>query len=136
MYASTPVSFTLFVPYLIALGMLFLGLTYRVIRLRYRYRAVIGTEGAEPLEFAIRGHGNFQEYVPFALILIFSCYVVGMSAWILHSLLGILVMGRACHGYVFAIKHSFGIRRVGVISTLLVYLLSLSLLLIHWIQSL
>ena len=53
-----------------ALTLIFIRLSFAVIRLRRANRVGLGSGGNEELERAIRAQGNFAEYVPFGLILI------------------------------------------------------------------
>jgi hypothetical protein len=52
------------------LGLLLVVLSYRVAQRRMRFQVGVGTGANPELERAIRVHGNFIEYVPFALILL------------------------------------------------------------------
>jgi len=85
--------------YLSLLGLLYIVLTVRVIKLRRYFKVGIGDGGHEPLAQAIRVHGNFAEYTPI-VILLFACaelngslplllYVVGAGffvARVMHSI--------------------------------------------------
>jgi uncharacterized membrane protein YecN with MAPEG domain len=46
---------------------------------------------------AARAHGNFAEYVPFALLMLALCEINGLPDWALHVLGVVLVAGRALH---------------------------------------
>ena len=56
--------------YAALLALLYLALSGLVIRQRLRHGVPIGLGEAEGLLRASRAHGNFAEYVPFALVLI------------------------------------------------------------------
>lgn len=78
----------------LALG--FILLSVRVIRARGASGVPLGVaEG--PLQRAVRAHGNFAEYAPFALLLIAFCEANGLPAWALHGLGVALLAGRALH---------------------------------------
>ncbi|WP_274620662.1 MAPEG family protein [Colwellia maritima] len=52
------------------LTLLYIGLSFNVIRLRFKLKVGVGDGGQEQLTKAIRIHGNFSEYMPLALILL------------------------------------------------------------------
>ncbi|MFM8613458.1 MAG: MAPEG family protein [Alphaproteobacteria bacterium] len=52
------------------LTLIFLWLSFRVIRYRRAERIPIGSGGNAALERAIRAHANFAEFVPFAVLLL------------------------------------------------------------------
>lgn len=79
------------------LGLLFLILSIWVVKARGRYRVGIG-DGAEPaLILRIRGHANFAEYVPLALILIAFNELAGVPGWGVHALGAVLLLARIAH---------------------------------------
>ena len=55
--------------YAALLAALFLVLSLRVVRVRYRYHVALGTPH-RLVERAVRAHGNCAEYVPFGLVLL------------------------------------------------------------------
>jgi len=82
---------------LLALGFVFLAT--RVIKARRLHRVAIGTGQHRLVERAVRAHGNFAEYVPFAVILLGLCENNGLPAWALHAMGVALPVGRALHAY-------------------------------------
>lgn len=56
--------------YAALLGIVFLLLSIRTLRLRRRLRIAVGDGGSVLMLRAMRVHGNFAEYVPLALLLI------------------------------------------------------------------
>lgn len=85
--------------YIAIFSLVFTLLSFRVIRLRQTARVAIGDGGDKALRRAIRVHGNFAEYVPLALILIFAAESLGMSAVWVHGLCIALLIGRLFHAY-------------------------------------
>ena len=85
--------------YIAIFSLVFTLLSFRVIRLRQTARVAIGDGGDKALRRAIRVHGNFAEYVPLALILIFAAESLGMSAVWIHGLCLALLIGRLLHAY-------------------------------------
>ena len=54
------------------LALLYVWLGLQVITQRRKHQVLIGTGGNSELEWTIRAHANFAEYVPIGLIL-FAC---------------------------------------------------------------
>lgn len=89
----------LFVTPIIAsiLTMVFLQLSFAVIHLRRKNKVGLGTGGYDELERAIRAQGNFAEYVPMALILLFLFEFNGAPLWLVSILGAALIIGRVMH---------------------------------------
>ena len=91
------------------LGLLAVSLTVSVGRLRTRKKIYLGDGGDKELQAAIRAHGNFMEYVPLCLVLIYFVSdfygywptaimsLVLLLARVLHAggMLGFVPLGRA-----------------------------------------
>ena len=78
-------------------ALLLIALSVNVIRFRFSEGVGIGDGDKPMLRRAIRVHGNFAEFVPLALLLIYLVEVTGHSAWQVHALGAALVAGRAAH---------------------------------------
>lgn len=79
------------------LTLLYIGLSFNVIRLRFKLKVGVGDGGQEQLTKAIRIHGNFSEYMPLALILLAGFELSGgNSAWV-HVFGSVLFIGRVLH---------------------------------------
>lgn len=85
--------------YAALLGLLLMALSLNVIRLRYKYRQGIMDGGHKELALAIRVQGNFTEYVPMALILMFFDEAVKYPAWTIHAMGIALLAGRIAHAW-------------------------------------
>lgn len=83
------------------LGLMFLALAFKVVRLRRSLQVGLGSGGHEDLNRAVRAHANFAEYVPLALLLL-ALVETGTAApvWAVHLLGLALLIGRAGHGFV------------------------------------
>jgi len=80
-----------------ALTIIFVRLSFAVIRLRRKNKIGLGSGGHEELERAIRAQGNFAEYVPFGLMLI-ACLEINGAPWWLVAVPGMtLIAGRLIH---------------------------------------
>ena len=101
--------------YAALLALVFIVLSVRVIKLRYRHRVAIGHGGQSELERAMRVQANFAEYVPLTLLLIFMLEIVAGTGLAIHILAVMLLVGRILHGYgVSHRKEQLKIRRVGM----------------------
>jgi uncharacterized protein len=78
------------------LGLLAVSLTVSVGRLRMQKKINLGDGGDPDMLAAIRAHGNFMEYVPFCLLLI---YVVSdfYTFWYVAVLSLVLLLSRVLH---------------------------------------
>ncbi len=83
--------------YAALLGLILVYLSHRVVNYRMKYKVGIGDGGNADLARAIRVQGNFVEYVPIALLLIFFIELAGFSAWVVHVLGLTLLGGRVWH---------------------------------------
>tara|TARA_Y100000588_G_scaffold203641_1_gene217454 strand:+ start:56 stop:445 length:390 start_codon:yes stop_codon:yes gene_type:complete len=83
------------------LGLVFVVLSIRVIRLRRENSVSLGDGGNEALQRAIRGHGNCAEYAPVGILLLLIAELQGANATWLLIVAAALLLGRAAHGYAF-----------------------------------
>jgi uncharacterized protein len=97
---------------------IYIDLSLRVIRQRRIARVALGSGGDAALERAQRVHGNFSEYVPFALILLLLVEMQGWPGWLVHLLCVALLAGRLIHAVgVSQPKENFNLRIVGMTTT-------------------
>ena len=115
------------------LGILYLLLSVNVINLRRKKLTGLGhsTDPNCPLFRSVRIHGNFNEYIPFILLLLVLDEVTGRNKLVLHFLGSLLVLGRIGHfiGITKSHKTSAGrflgtIITYGCLVTLSVFLIS------------
>jgi uncharacterized membrane protein YecN with MAPEG domain len=117
--------------YAALLGLLFLPFTLRVGFYRSKSKILIG-EGDNPeLLRRIRGQGNFVETVPLALLLLLILELCGAGNNWLHGLGALLVFGRTTHYLGLTELGPFILRPVGMVSTMLVYLVSCGWILLN-----
>ena len=99
-------------------ALMLIALSIRVIRLRYVHAVPLGDGGNKGLERAVRGQGNFAEYVPIALILMLCLELLKQPPWLLHAVGLTLVVGRAAHGICFGFCESAPrLRQAGMLLT-------------------
>ena len=95
------------------LVILFLVLSVRVIRRRGSAKISLGDGNDAGMLRAIRGHANFSEYVPLALLLMLILELSHFSIYLLHGLGIALVVARLLHGYALSFTDKFFFGRVG-----------------------
>ena len=88
------------------LALWFLVLSGRVVR-RRRGVASLGDGGDPALQRVVRGHANFAEYVPLALLLMGMLELSHVSIYVLHALGITLLIARLLHGYALSFTASF-----------------------------
>jgi uncharacterized protein len=93
--------------YAALLALWLLVLSARVIQQRRAAHVSLGDGGNRKLQRAIRGHANFIEYVPFALLMLAILELSRFSIYVLHTLGALLLCGRLLHGYAFAFMMEF-----------------------------
>lgn len=88
----------------------FLALSFQVIRCRRGGRISLGDGGDAKLIRVIRGHANFAEYVPVAILLMAILEISRFSIYVLHALGLALLIARLLHGYAlsFTVHFKFG----------------------------
>jgi uncharacterized membrane protein YecN with MAPEG domain len=111
--------------YAALLALIFVVLSVKVIGKRRQFMIGIGNNGQMVLERAIRVHGNFAEYVPLALLLMFLAEYSGLAPLYVHTLGIILIIGRLSHAFgVQQIQEPLRFRVFGMLLTFSVLLLS------------
>ena len=85
--------------YAAILGLVFVFLSVRVIRLRRLNQIALGYGEDQLLTRAARVHGNFAEYVPLSLLLIYFLEISTAPAGLVHGLGIVLVISRGIHAY-------------------------------------
>lgn len=106
------------------LTLLYIGLSIRVIRLRFKLQVGLGDGGQESLTKGIRVHGNFSEYIPLALILLAGFELNNADSLWIHVFGSVLFIGRVLHA--LGITKSMGTsapRALGTLSTFTVLLI-------------
>jgi uncharacterized membrane protein YecN with MAPEG domain len=108
------------------LAIFYIVLSARVISRRRDANISLGDGGDVEMQRRVRGHANFAEYAPLALLLIALLEIGGTTPfWLLHLLGVMLVLGRVLHGIAlgFTDKWMPG-RFFGTILTFLVLLVA------------
>ena len=105
--------------YAAILGLLFVALSVRTLRMRRRLQIAVGDAGNHAMLRAMRVHSNFAEYVPLSLLLLYFAELRGAHPLLVHALAICLVLGRSSHAYgVSQIKEDYRFRVFGMATTL------------------
>ena len=94
------------------LAVWFVVLSVRVVDQRRRNKVGLGDGGKTMLLRAIRGHANFAEYVPLALVLIGILELSRFPHYVLHALGATLLVSRLLHGYALSFTGHFRFGRM------------------------
>jgi hypothetical protein len=96
--------------YAALLALWFAVLTLRVVQERRRAGVSLGDGRKPELQRAIRGHANFAEYAPLALLMLGILELSRISIYALHALGMTLLVARLLHGYAlsFVAESRFG----------------------------
>jgi len=107
------------------LGLMYLALSFAVIKQRSKHKVSIGTGDNEELKTEVRIHGNFAEYVPFCLILMFLLESLTLSSNLAFWMGSLLLISRVCHVIgMRGDKRLFILRVAGMLGTFAVILIS------------
>jgi uncharacterized membrane protein YecN with MAPEG domain len=95
------------------------ALSINVIRIRRQNKIPYGDGGNDVLARAIRAHGNFVEYVPFALFAIFLVEINMLGRTAVMLMLSMLLLGRISHaaGLLFFEPQNKMPRQIGMMLT-------------------
>jgi uncharacterized protein len=93
------------------LTLLFVLLSLRVVQ--FRQKGISLGDGGDPRMLrVIRGHANFAEYVPLALLMMAILELSRYSFYLLHAIGIALILSRILHGYALSFTPKFRFGRV------------------------
>jgi uncharacterized membrane protein YecN with MAPEG domain len=104
-------------------ALIYVALSFNVITRRRYHGVPFGDKDIPDLRHAIRMHGNFAEYIPFALLCMVLLEMQGTGANVIHALGIALLLGRIAHAYALT-KEVFQARVVGTMLTQIVIAVS------------
>ena len=78
-------------------GLLMAWLALQTIKVRRANKVRLGDGGSFELQSAIRAHGNFAEYMPITIILLFLLEYNGMHYLVIHVIGTVFLAGRWTH---------------------------------------
>ncbi|HEX7810862.1 MAG TPA: MAPEG family protein [Burkholderiales bacterium] len=88
------------------LTLLFVLLSLRVVQVRQK-GIPLGDGGDPKMLRVIRGHANFAEYVPLALLMMAILELSRCSSYVLHAIGIALILSRILHGYALSYTPRF-----------------------------
>lgn len=119
-------------------GLLMAWLALQTIKLRRANRVKLGDGGNFVLQSAIRAQGNFAEYMPIVLILLFLLEYNGMYYLVIHAVGIAFLTGRCIHAQGLLTDNlRYRMRGMGFTLTILIGLAVVNILLavLHLIKS-
>jgi uncharacterized protein len=99
--------------YIALIIILSIVLTARVIRQRRSKLIGIGDGGDKAMIRAIRIHGNYSEQVPYTLAALILLPLLGTSAYVIHAVGALFLLGRLGHAYGLTHTSGSSVGRVG-----------------------
>lgn len=78
-------------------GLLLVYLAFQTIKARRINKIKLGDGGIFGLQSAMRAHGNFSEYMPIIIILLFFLELNGSPVWVIHLIGVAFLIGRWIH---------------------------------------
>lgn len=100
------------------LGLVFLYLSIRVIKVRRKHAISLGDGNLDDLQKATRAHANFSEYTPLCIILLLVAELTSQADIFLHICGIVLLYGRVAHAYGLTTKSGPSLGRVsGMLAT-------------------
>ena len=113
-------------------GLLLVWLAFQVIKERRANKIKLGDNGVFELQSAIHAHGNFAEYMPITIILLFLFEYNGAPVWMIHLIGVTFLVGRWIHsqgllkddlrkrvqgmGFTFSILIGLAIANIGMVA--------------------
>ena len=100
------------------LALIYVALSFNVIRLRMKLQIALGDGKDKQLRRAIRVHGNYAEYVPLTLMIIYFVEIQSQNLLLVHGLCSAFVLARLSHIYgVSQIRENIAFRTFGLFIT-------------------
>ncbi len=117
-----------FAMYTVLNALLMLVLSMLVVRARVRTGTAIGDGGKPEMAAPLRAHANNAEYVPVALLLMWTlASPLGGSTWMIHGIGAPLTLGRILHA--IGLSRSTGpstLRLIGMTLTWIAYVVGIA----------
>lgn len=85
--------------YIALCALLYIVLSWHVVKQRMKFRVAIGDGKEELLTCAIRVQGNASEYMPIALLLLVALEVNWNQPWLIHLMGSLFFISRIAHAY-------------------------------------
>jgi uncharacterized protein len=115
--------------YAALLALYYIYLSFNVINVRRATQVALGDDENPQLQRVIRAHGNFIEYVPLAVILLFLAEYQGLASHYCHALGATILLGRVFHN-LGIVEKNLKYRQIGTIATFLTIVVSALIILL------
>ncbi len=106
-------------------------LSVRVVLQRQKHRVVLGDGGNADLTLAGRVFGNAAEYIPVGIAALAVLTLLGLPAYAIHGVGGVLFIGRVLHATGLTAGKPTPGRLFGMILTYLALIAAAGMLIIH-----
>ncbi len=111
--------------------LLLVVLSVRVVMGRQMHRVVLGDGGNDDMALRGRVFGNAAEYIPVGLGAMALLVLLGLPAWCLHAVGGVLFLGRILHASGLTAGKPTPGRLFGMVLTYLALIAAAGMLLVH-----
>lgn len=106
-------------------------LSVRVVLARQKHRVVLGDGGNAALTLAGRVFGNAAEYIPVGIGALAVLTLLGLPAYAIHGVGGVLLLGRVLHATGLTAGKPTPGRLLGMVLTYLALIIAGAMLLVH-----
>ncbi|MGV3580489.1 MAPEG family protein [Brevundimonas sp.] len=106
-------------------------LSVRVVLQRQKHRVVLGDGGNADLTLAGRVFGNAAEYIPVGIAALAVLTLLGLPAYAIHGVGGVLFIGRVLHATGLTAGKPTPGRLIGMILTYLALIAAAGMLIVH-----
>ncbi len=111
--------------------LLLVVLSVRVVLQRQKHRVVLGDGGNADLTLAGRVFGNAVEYIPVCVGALAVLTLLGMPAYTIHAVGGVMFLGRVLHATGLTAGKPTPGRLIGMILTYLALIAAAGMLIVH-----
>lgn len=106
-------------------------LSFRVVMGRQKHRVVLGDGGNDDMVLRGRVFGNAAEYIPVGIAALAALTLLGLPAWSLHAVGGVLFIGRLLHATGLTAGKPTPGRLFGMVLTYFALIAAAGMLVVH-----
>jgi len=111
--------------------LLLVVLSFRVVMGRQKHRVVLGDGGNDDMLLRGRVFGNAAEYIPVGIAALALLTLLGLPAYTLHAVGGVLFVGRLLHATGLTAGKPTPGRLLGMVLTYLALIAAAGMLIVH-----